>query len=206
MDRFCSQCGAILEVREIGGRGRPVCPACGHVVWSHFTLGIGGMLFHEGKVLLGLRNIEPDFGRWSMPGGYVEMDETLEQAVVREFREETGLQVQPLGLLAILQSPGQENNHSWCIWGVRLAGPLADLAPDPVEVQQVRFFAPEELDSLENVGHWSRWLIQNYRPEDAPLHYQEIDPRIKARFRNPKAAMFCAVTPEGSHFHPLVLP
>ena len=84
MDRFCSQCGAILEVREVGGRGRPVSSACGHVVRSHFTLGVGGMLVQEGKVLQGLRNIEPDFGHWSMPGGYVEMDETLNQAVVRE--------------------------------------------------------------------------------------------------------------------------
>ena len=74
MDRFCSQYGAILEVREVGGQMRLVCPACGHMVRSHFTFGFGGMLFHESRVLLGMRSIGPDFGRWSMPGGYVVYD------------------------------------------------------------------------------------------------------------------------------------
>lgn len=58
------------------------------------VLAVGGVVIHEGRVLLVQRGKEPAFGRWSIPGGRVELGETLEEAVEREIREETGLVVQ----------------------------------------------------------------------------------------------------------------
>lgn len=57
-------------------------------------VGVGGIVIREGKILLVKRRNEPGRGKWSIPGGLVELGETLEQAVIREFKEETGLDVE----------------------------------------------------------------------------------------------------------------
>ena len=62
---------------------------------------MGGVLIHEGRVLLIRRGKEPLRGRWVVPGGTVELGETLEQALVREMEEETGLRVEPGEVLTV---------------------------------------------------------------------------------------------------------
>jgi mutator protein MutT len=64
-------------------------------------VGVGGVVIHEGRVLLIRRGKEPLLGRWVVPGGTVELGESLEQALVREMSEETGLEVEPLELLTV---------------------------------------------------------------------------------------------------------
>lgn len=59
------------------------------------NVGVGGVVIHRGRVLLVLRAREPLKGRWSIPGGLVELGEELEEAVKRELKEETGLRVEP---------------------------------------------------------------------------------------------------------------
>lgn len=190
MDRYCSQCGTALVRQLLGGRERPVCPVCGHVIWSHFSLGVGGLLVHQGRVLLTQRNIEPNPGQWVLPGGYVETEETLDQAIVREFNEETGLEVRPTGLLALWQSPESESNSSWCVFGVELTHENQVLNPDPVEVRQARFINISEIASLEGVGLWSRWMVEHYLPQELGLFHQEIEPSIRARLKNPRTTLF----------------
>jgi len=56
-------------------------------------VGVGGVIVDEGKVVLVRRKYEPLKGHWSLPGGMVEIGETLETALIREMREETGLVV-----------------------------------------------------------------------------------------------------------------
>ncbi|HEX9188455.1 MAG TPA: NUDIX hydrolase [Vicinamibacteria bacterium] len=65
------------------------------------AVGVGGVLVHEGRVLLIRRGKEPLFGRWVVPGGTVELGETLQDALVREMQEETGLLVEPLEVLCV---------------------------------------------------------------------------------------------------------
>jgi mutator protein MutT len=64
-------------------------------------VGVGAVVVHEGRVVLIRRGKEPMYGRWIVPGGTVELGETLEEACVRELREETGLDVRPLELLTV---------------------------------------------------------------------------------------------------------
>ena len=64
---------------------------------------MGALLFDRDRILLVERGKEPLKGYWSLPGGVLETGETLEQGVVREVREETGLDVKPLGVLEIFQ-------------------------------------------------------------------------------------------------------
>jgi 8-oxo-dGTP diphosphatase len=64
-------------------------------------VGVGGVVIRRGRVLLVLRAREPLKGRWSIPGGLVELGEELEKAVSRELKEETGLRVEPVKIVAV---------------------------------------------------------------------------------------------------------
>jgi 8-oxo-dGTP diphosphatase len=66
-------------------------------------LGVGALIFDRGRILLVERGKEPLKGYWSLPGGVLEIGEALEEGVRREVREETGLEVQPLGVLEIFE-------------------------------------------------------------------------------------------------------
>lgn len=65
------------------------------------SVGVGGVVVRDGSVLLIRRGKEPLRGRWVVPGGTVELGETLEEAIVREMEEETGLLVEPLEVLTV---------------------------------------------------------------------------------------------------------
>ena len=65
------------------------------------VVGVGGVVVRDGKVLLIRRGKEPLYGRWVVPGGTVELGESLEEALVREMEEETGLHVEPLEVLTV---------------------------------------------------------------------------------------------------------
>jgi len=65
------------------------------------VVGVGGVVVRNGRALLVRRGKEPLYGRWVVPGGTVELGETLEEALVREMEEETGLRVEPVEVLTV---------------------------------------------------------------------------------------------------------
>ena len=74
-------------------------------------IGVGAVIVHEGRVLLIQRGREPMKGRWTIPGGLIEIGETLQEAVVRETREETGLEVEPIELVELLDRIHREEGR-----------------------------------------------------------------------------------------------
>lgn len=70
---------------------------------KHPLVGVGALIYERDRVLMAERGGEPLKGWWSIPGGLVESGESLDEAVRREVREETGLQVKPLGVLKIFE-------------------------------------------------------------------------------------------------------
>jgi mutator protein MutT len=66
-------------------------------------VGVGGVVVHNGRVLLVRRGREPLKGHWTLPGGALEVGETLTEGVTREVREETGLEVEPVELVELLE-------------------------------------------------------------------------------------------------------
>ena len=66
-------------------------------------VGVGGVVIHEGRALLIRRGSEPLLGQWSIPGGSLEVAETLEQGVVRELLEETGVDVRVVELIEVFE-------------------------------------------------------------------------------------------------------
>lgn len=170
-ERFCSRCGSALLRRVEGGRERPCCPACGHIVFGRFSIGVGGLLVHDGRVVFVQRAHEPGKGRWTLPGGFVEEDEAPDEAIVREVREETGLAVEAGPLLAIRHAQGSENQNAYFIFRLRLTGPASDLRidGDGVEVSRALFVAPGGLDGLGELGMISRWAVERFAGGDAGL-------------------------------------
>src|SRR3954462_3046467 len=107
--RFCPACGASLESRQLKGGEplRPVCPQCGYVHYLDPKVAVGTVIVTaEQKIVLVRRAIEPGYGLWVFPGGYVDRGEELTVAAVREAREESGLHVRLDGLVNIYSSAG----------------------------------------------------------------------------------------------------
>ncbi|MGH2613794.1 MAG: NUDIX hydrolase [Thermomicrobiales bacterium] len=104
----CAACGALTEEREVEGFTRPVCAACGQVVYLDPKLAVAVLIVRDGRILLGKRGPgtrEP--GKWSFPAGFVERGERVEAAAAREAREETGLEVEVGELVGLYSSEGE---------------------------------------------------------------------------------------------------
>jgi len=99
--RYCPQCTTELVVRELDGRTRQVCPACGFIHYENPVPAAGCLVERDGQVLMVQRRYPPYAEAWTLPAGFVEWDETPEQAAVRETREETGLVVESTGLFGV---------------------------------------------------------------------------------------------------------
>ena len=97
---FCPRCRAAMAFRQAGGRSRPYCPQCGFVQYLNPAPGAGVIIRRDDRVLLVQRRFAPKEGEWTLPTGFMEWDEDIEETAVREVREETGLEVRLTGLFA----------------------------------------------------------------------------------------------------------
>jgi len=101
---FCSRCGGPLQFGLIDGenRERLGCTVCGFIAYVNPRLVVSTIpVTDDGRVVLLRRGIEPGRGSWAQPGGFLEVDETVTEAAVRETLEETGLVVQPGELVGL---------------------------------------------------------------------------------------------------------
>jgi 8-oxo-dGTP diphosphatase len=108
--RFCPACGGALESRILksGDPARLVCTRCGSVLYLDPKVAVGTIIASDdGRVVLVRRAIEPGYGLWVFPGGYVDRGETTTDAAIREAREEAGLQIRLDGLINIYSYPGR---------------------------------------------------------------------------------------------------
>jgi 8-oxo-dGTP diphosphatase len=94
----CPKCGGRLELRHTEGRERQVCAQCSFVFYRNPVPAAGVILIENGELLWVKRRFDPRRGQWTLPAGFVEYDEHLEECAVRETREETGLDVKLTGL------------------------------------------------------------------------------------------------------------
>jgi 8-oxo-dGTP diphosphatase len=143
---YCPRCGHALEDREAFGRARRFCSVCDRIVFRDLKVAAGVLVEREGKVLLVRRRMRPREGTWTFPAGFVEFDEDPAEAAVREWREETGLEVELTGLLDVIAGREHERGADIVIvYRARLVGGEPKAADD---VDRVAFFAPDELPPL----------------------------------------------------------
>ena len=93
--RFCVRCGSALAPKVIkpGDPERLVCQECGSIHYLDPKVSACSIIRKDNKLVLLKRGIEPGYGKWVFPGGYVDRGEKLEQAAIRETKEETGVDV-----------------------------------------------------------------------------------------------------------------
>jgi ADP-ribose pyrophosphatase YjhB (NUDIX family) len=106
--RFCHQCGGGLEEKLLAGEDRPrlVCGECQFVHYVNPKVVVGAIPRRRGRLLLLRRAIEPRYGTWTFPGGYMELDESVQEAALREAKEEVRLSLTLGPLLGVYSRPG----------------------------------------------------------------------------------------------------
>ncbi len=142
-DKFCASCATPLEMRQQDGQPRPVCPACGRIVYFDPKLATATIIERNGLTLMVRRAVLTGYGLWSMPGGYVDRGEVVENAAAREVQEETGLLVKVQHLIGIFSDA--DNPVVVAAYSAQETGGL--LAPGP-ECLEVGFFPPTDLPPL----------------------------------------------------------
>lgn len=153
--RFCPACASALEEKEVAGRRRPVCSNCGRVVFYDPKVAVTCIVERDGKVLMVRRGNQPGYGLWSIPGGYVDRGEVVEEAAVREVLEETGLEVEIGRLLGLFSEAGHP-----VILAAFTARELGGRLTTGPETLEVAFFAPDGLPPLafprdeQMLAHW----------------------------------------------------
>ena len=152
--RFCPACAAPLERRLIkpGEPERLVCAACGFILYMDPKVAVGTIIrTPDARLVLVRRAIEPGYGLWVFPGGYVDQGETLVHAAVREAREESGLQVRIDRLVNIYSYGGA--SPIVIVYAATMTG--GELCTDD-ECLEARLFAPEHIP-------WERLAFRSTR-------------------------------------------
>ncbi|WP_411842506.1 NUDIX domain-containing protein [Salinicoccus sp. HZC-1] len=142
---YCSNCGDKLEIRLIDEVERHSCPSCSFVHWSNFSVSVGALVVKEDKLLLVRRSQNPGKGKWTNPGGFVEQTELIEQAVIREVQEETGIKAKVKSIVTLGDFPGRVHNVYITFLLEYVEG---EPQPDEEEVDGAGFFSLKEMESM----------------------------------------------------------
>ncbi|WP_282935282.1 NUDIX hydrolase [Paenibacillus sp. RC67] len=152
---YCSSCGHPMETRQMDGVERRVCTNCEAVHWGNYSIGVGALVVKDDKVLLVRRAQEPGKGNWTNPGGYIEQMEPIEETVVREVLEETGVHTKVKGIVALRDQPRSIHNVY-----IAFEMDYVDGEPkaDGIEVDGAGFFSLAEMETMQ-VANFTKWLV-----------------------------------------------
>ncbi len=135
-------------------KNNELCPSCGR--YANRGITIDAVIVRDGKLLLIKRGAEPFKGFWALPGGYVDWDETVEDAVKREVAEETGLVVISLELIGVFSKPERHPKQCVSIAYVAQANGEVKIGDDATEFQWASLNELPELafDHVEIIGKY----------------------------------------------------
>ncbi|MEK6719355.1 MAG: NUDIX hydrolase [Chloroflexota bacterium] len=174
---YCTRCGGDLRLGPVEGedRDRLACASCGHVAYVNPRLVVTTIpLLGTGEVVLLRRGIEPGRGWWAQPGGFLEVDETVTEAAIRETHEETGLIVEPgeiIGLYSRIEAAVVV-----LAMEARVVGGESRLNPEALEITP---FAPERIPWSGIAFKTTHWALRDWIGRRHP----ELHPRLDDRAR-----------------------
>lgn len=175
--KFCSACGGTVELRipADDNRARYICTACNTIHYQNPRLVIGSIPVWQDKVLLCRRAIEPQYGKWTFPGGFMENGESTAQAAMRETLEEASARIAITDLYSMYSLPYIDQVH------LLFRAELLDLDFAPgTESLEVRLFAETEIPWDELAFRPVRYSLEHYFAERKhgrfSLHMGELAP------------------------------
>lgn len=178
--KFCSECGAPVEVRIPEGDSLPryVCTACHVIHYQNPKLVVGCIPEWDSRILLCRRAIEPRYGMWTVPAGYLENGETTTEGALRETLEEANARVEIAQFYALYNIP--HINQVYVLFRAR----LLDLDfKSGAETLEVRLFAETEIPWDRLAFATVRNTLQHYyadrRSGEYRLHMGTIEPTRK---------------------------
>ena len=173
--KFCSQCGATLAVRipVDDNRLRHICDQCGTVHYINPKIVAGCIPVYEDRVLLCKRAIEPRPGYWTLPGGFMEMDETSLEAAIRETREEANARVEVIELYNVFNLP--HVNQVYIMYRAR----LLDLDFHPGEESlETKLFTEQEIPwdniAFTTIRQTLKFYFQDRQTDNFRFHSGDI--------------------------------
>ena len=175
--RFCPICGFGTDFRTPKGDSLPrhVCDNCSYINYQNPRLVVGCIAEYDGKILLCRRAIEPRYGFWTLPAGFMENGETAAQGALRETNEEAGACVEIESAFALYSIPHIHQVHLF--YRGHLANPTYAAGTESLEV---KLFKPAEIPWRELAFHSVRLCLEHYledrRVAKFSFHEAELPP------------------------------
>ncbi len=149
---------------------------------KHWDVGVTGAVVRDNRVLFVRRNYEPSKGTWTLPGGFAEHTETLDEAVRRELREETGIEVEVQGVVGVRTRYTEKHGAVLVIFRCALIS--GEPQADDYEISAAEFCDAEQIRALEPVFPLSREIaLQVLENNSVGLTEREIPPTSSATWK-----------------------
>ncbi|EPF70753.1 NUDIX hydrolase [Acinetobacter rudis] len=176
---FCTACGQKTQEQiPLGDHQlRAVCNHCGTVHYVNPKVICGALVLHQNKVLLCRRAIEPRYGLWTLPAGYMELFETMEQGAARETQEEAEAEVAIEQLYCMYNIP--RIGQIYVLFKAHLADGKFGAGPETIES---RLFSEEEIPwdqlAFPSVERTLRHYFADRPHNNFPMHLETIGTRL----------------------------
>jgi ADP-ribose pyrophosphatase YjhB (NUDIX family) len=129
-----------------------------------YKITVGGIVKKDNSILLVKHGYGHTRGRWDFPRGYVEIDESIEAAVIREVYEETSIKATPIGIIGIrhmlqILNENDVSNELLTIWELKYEE--GNPKPDGREIIEAAFFQIDELLNSPEIGGWTKEIVSS---------------------------------------------
>jgi len=178
--KFCSECGQPVLLRIPDGDNRPryVCGHCDTIHYQNPKIITGCIPVWQDRLLLCKRAIEPRLGLWTLPAGFMENDETMEQAAIRECMEEANAKVEIEGIYSIFSLPHVSQVY------VLYRSRLLDLDYSAgIESLEVELFSEEQIPwsqlAFRTITHTLEFFFADRRAGRFDIHTHDLHTDVK---------------------------
>lgn len=175
--KYCSQCGKPVSLRIPDGDNRPryVCDHCETIHYQNPNIVAGCLPVLGDQILLCKRAIEPRYGLWTLPAGFMENDETVEQAALRESMEEANANVEIEQLYSVFSLP--HVNQVYMMFRARL---LDESFAPGAESLEVRLFREEDIPweklAFRTIHYTLRYFFEDRQRNQFELRSHQVEP------------------------------
>jgi NAD+ diphosphatase len=156
ISRYCGQCGAPLRDKQ--GERAKICPKCGLIHYPRISPAVIVSVIKDNRILLAHSARFPSSKLYSVLAGYVELGESLEETIIREVREEVGIEVKNIRYFG--SQPWPYSNSLMVAFTAEYAG--GEISADNYEITDAGWFTADNLPSLPGWGSIARNLIDSF--------------------------------------------